>query len=109
MESNLNEFWYLCVGISIGILILMLTPLVLESEKDDWKEVSVISRTEQLVSCEEESETEVSLKFSDGTDWKGCPSTIAFDEIFLLSAQVGDVVYYRYNANYLHGIEWQRR
>ncbi len=76
-------------------------------EVSEWNEVTVISRNELIVPCGFGSETEVTLIFSDGTTWKGYPSSAKSNECHLLYAQEGDVVSYRYNSHYFTGKEWR--
>ena len=76
-------------------------------EVSEWKEVTVVSRTELTVPCGFASETEVTLLFSDGTTWKGYPSSAKPNECHLLYAQEGDVECYRYHSHYFSGKQWR--
>ena len=74
-----------------------------------WYEVVVTSRVELIVPYDAfSSETEVNLKFSDGSHWRGYPSSSKPNESFLLTAQVGDTVSYRYNSHYLTKKQWRK-
>ena len=92
---------FACI-IVISMVIALIPPKVSE-----WKEATVVSRNELIVPCGFGSETEVSLVFSDGTIWKGYPSSAKTSERHLLYAQKGDVVCYRYNSHYFTGKQWR--
>lgn len=97
---------------SVFILLIVLCSTILLSCKpkvSDWQKVQVISRTELIVPYTKfASETEVTLRFSNGTTWSGCPSRTNSEERFLLTSQEGDIVYYRYNSHYFTGKQWAR-
>ncbi len=97
-----NPFTWLACIIVISMIIAIIPPKVSE-----WKEVTVVSRNELIVPCGFGSETGVSLVFSDGTIWKGSPSTAKSEQQHLLHAQKGDVVCYRYNSHYFTGKQWR--
>ncbi len=97
-----NPFIWLACIIVISMIIALTPP-----EVSEWKEVTVISRNELTVPCGFGSETEVSLVFSDGTTWKGYPSSAKTNEQHLLHAQKGDVECYRYNSHYFTGKQWK--
>ena len=80
---------------------------LLPPKVSEWKEATVVSRNELIVPCGFGSETVVSLVFSDGTTWKGYPSSAKTNERHLLYAQKGDVVSYRYNSHYFTGKQWR--
>ena len=86
---------------------LGLSSCIDEPQVSEWHHVAVSSRTTIAVPYSAfATETEVSLRFSDGTSWKGVPSCVKSGEAFLLYSQVGDSLWYRYNSHYFTGRQW---
>lgn len=68
-----------------------------EQKVYEWRRVAVESRSAIVVPYTNfSSETEVHLRFSDGTSWEGRPSDVKPNERFLLHIQVGDTIRRRY-------------
>ena len=113
MEKQKSNSWVyiLCDAfplLALGCIIVISMVIALIPPKvSQWKEATVVSRNELIVPCGFGSETEVSLVFSDGTTWKGYPSSAKTNEQHLLYAQKGDVVSYRYNSHYFTGKQWR--
>lgn len=118
MEKQRNNRWVyiLCTPIILLACVMgIFTTIALTSPNialtppkvSEWKNVTVVSRNELIVPCGLGSETEVTLVFSDGTVWKGYPSSAKANERHLLYAQKGDTESYRYNSHYLRGKEWR--
>ena len=99
-----NPFTLMAYIMGISIIIALAPPRLSE-----WREVRVVSRNELTVPCGFGSETEVTLVFSDGTTWKGYPSSAKSSECHLLYAKKGDVECYRYNSHYSGGKQWHYR
>ena len=104
-----NWIFIFCNPITIAVVWfgVMVFIAITPPKVSEWKEVTVVSRNELTVSCGFCSETEVSLVFSDGTTWKGYPSSAKTNEQHLLYAQKGDVEFYRFNSHYLSGKQWR--
>lgn len=80
-----------------------------EPEVSEWRHVAVSSRSTINIPYNAwTTETEVHLRFSDGTSWEGTESRVKSGEAFLIHAKVGDSVWYRYNSIYLGGKQWSR-
>lgn len=80
-----------------------------EPEVSEWHHVAVSSRsTINIPYSAFANETEVNLKFSDGTSWTGTESRVKSGEAFLMHAQVGDSVWYRYHSWYFTGKQWSK-
>ena len=112
MEKKKSNSWVyiLCDAFPLlalaCIIVISMVIVLIPPKVSEWKEVTVISRNELTVPCGFGSETEVTLVFSDGTTWKGYPSSAKTSEQHLLYAQKGDVECYRYNSHYLTGKQW---
>ena len=102
MEKQRNNRWVyiLCTPIILLACVMgIFTTIALTPPKvSEWKNVTVVSRNELIVPCGLGSETEVTLVFSDGTVWKGYPSSAKANERHLLYAQRDDTESYRYNS-----------
>ena len=113
MEKKKSNSWVyiLCDAfplLALGCIIVISMVIALIPPKvSEWKKVIVVSRSEIIVPYKRSSETEVSLVFSDGTTWKGSPSTAKSEQQHLLHAQKGDVECYRYNSHYFGGKQWK--
>ena len=95
-------FLMLCCG-------LCSCQLMPQATVSQWREVTITSRVELVVPYNAfSSETEVNLEFSDGSCWRGYSSSSKPNERFLLKAQVGDTVSYRYNSHYLTKKQWRK-
>lgn len=73
----------------------------------EWHKVTIVSRTVSDSLNLGTSNSQIVLVFSDGTSWASHPSHTNFGEKFLLKAQKGETVYYRYNSHYLSGKQWK--
>ncbi len=97
-EKNFDTFGLLTV-----LVVLMIAAIIGSAmgtlERADTFEVTVTSRAEVPILCNNISETQVVLKFSDGSTWFGSPSNIPIEQNILLFLQEGDVIYYRLDAN----------
>ena len=110
MEKQKDRSWIpmFIIGMILFVWFGGMTFIALKPPKvSEWKKVIVVSRSEIIVPCGFGSETEVSLVFSDGTTWKGYPSTAKSEQQHLLHAQKGDVECYRYNSHYFGGKQWK--
>ena len=113
MEKQKNNSWVyiLCDAFPLlafaCIIVISMVIALIPPKVSEWKEATVVSRNELIVPCGFGSETGVSLVFSDGTTWKGYPSSANTSERHLLYAQKGDVECYRYNSHYFGGKQWR--
>lgn len=114
MEKQKNNNWFYVLITVIGLFLVIFITVALKPPKvalkppkvSEWKEVTVVSRSELIVPCGFGSETEVTLVFSDGSTWRGYPSSASTNERYLLYTQEGDVACYRYNSYYITGKQW---
>lgn len=80
-----------------------------EPKVSEWHHVAVTARSTINVPYSAfATETEVYLRFSDNTSWQKRESHVRSNESFLMHAQVGDSVWYRYNSEFFTGREWVR-
>ena len=110
MKKQKDRSWIpmFIIGMILFVWFGGMTFIALKPPKvSEWKKVIVVSRSEIIVPYKLSSETEVSLVFSDGTTWKGSPSTAKSEQQHLLHAQKGDVECYRYNSHYFGGKQWK--
>ena len=104
-----NKSFKIVAFSSIALSSILGLSSCVEPQVSDWRHVAVSSRTTILIPYSAfATETEVSLRFSDGSSWRGAPSYAKSNEEFLLYSQVGDSVWYRYNSSYFTGKEWSR-
>ena len=107
MEKQKSNNWFYVLITVIGFFFLILIKITHKPPKvSEWKEVTVVSRSELIVPCGFGSETEVTLVFSDGSTWRGYPSSASTNERYLLYMQEGNVACYRYNSYYITGKQW---
>lgn len=107
MEKRKSNNWFYVLITGIGFFLVIFITVALKPPKvSEWKEVTVVSRSELIVPCGLGSETEVTLVFSDGSTWRGYPSSASTNERYLLYTQEGDVACYRYNSYYITGKQW---
>ncbi len=108
-QRNNNWVYILCNPLTLLAYIIVISMIIALTppKVSKWKEVTVVSRNELTVPCGFGSQTEVMLVFSDGTAWKGRPSSAKSDERQLLYAQKGDAECYRYNSHYFTGKQWR--
>ena len=107
MEKQKSNNWFYVLITVIGFFLVIFITVALKPPKvSEWKEVTVVSRSELIVPCGFGSEAEVTLVFSDGSTWRGYPSSASTNERYLLYTQEGDVACYRYNSYYITGKQW---
>ena len=99
-----NKTFILYALSCVGLLSLCDEPKISE-----WHHVAVRSRSTTNIPYNAwTTETEVHLRFSDGTSWEGTESRVRPSEEFLMHAHVGDSIWYRYNSTYFTGKQWSR-
>ncbi|MBR5598484.1 MAG: hypothetical protein IKW39_00425 [Alphaproteobacteria bacterium] len=111
MEKQKNSSWldvlYNPITLLAYIIVISLIIALTPPKVSEWTEVTVVSRIELTVPCGLGYETEVTLIFSDGSTWKGYPSSVKTSEQHLLYSQKGDVECYRYNSHYFTKKQWR--
>ena len=100
-----NVFWWLCFGISLGILITFSIPFIYPNDVEEINEVSIVSKTEEINSYDLAEKTKVSLVFSDGTCFESYVYELDDGERFILNLEVGDSVCYKFKSRYAQDIE----
>ena len=117
MKKFLQDAGDVCLFFLKTICVILPWPLFfcliifvanITEETSDWHTVTVIERTAIQISVPfNGTETEVRLKFSDGSEWTGSFSRSRSHEHFLLHKQKNSQVTYRYNSSYFSGREWR--
>lgn len=113
MDANKKPFVIYFIGMFSCICLCFymdgsIQKMFKQRKVSEWHKVAISSRSETVVPYNTNYETEVQLKFSDGSSWAGTPSNVKPETKFLLNSQVGDSVSYRYTPAYFSGKQYSR-